>query len=230
MIVADDLEQPGAPRSTRSATFKGDRHARTRAMSGPVGFLVFDTAIGPCGLAWSARGIYAAQLPEGSEEATRARLRIRARGAPEGEPPDFVMKARDSVVALMRGVAVDFSDTPLDLKRVPAFNRSVYAIARAIPCGETLTYGDIAQRLGDPLLARAVGHALGKNPIPIIIPCHRILAAGAKTGGFSAPGGVTTKLRMLAIEGALANDAPTLFDNDGVFGNVSGGTIRLRRA
>jgi methylated-DNA-[protein]-cysteine S-methyltransferase len=193
------------------------------------GIVVFDTALGPCGLAWSERGIVAAQLPEDDRGETHARLRARTGGAPEADPPLFVQDARDDVIALMQGAPVDFERTPLDLKRVPAFNRSVYAIARTIPPGATLTYGDIAQRLGDLTLSRAVGHALGKNPIPIIIPCHRILAAGAKTGGFSAPGGVRTKLRMLAIEGALANDAPTLFDNDGVFGNLSGGTIRLRR-
>jgi methylated-DNA-[protein]-cysteine S-methyltransferase len=193
------------------------------------GIVVFDTALGPCGLAWSERGIVAAQLPEDDPAETRARLRARTGSAPEADPPPFVQDARDDVIALMQGAPVDFERTPLDLKRTPAFNRSVYAIARTIPPGATLTYGDIAQRLGDLTLSRAVGHALGKNPIPIIIPCHRILAAGAKTGGFSAPGGVRTKLRMLAIEGALANDAPTLFDNDGVFGNLSGGTIRLRR-
>jgi methylated-DNA-[protein]-cysteine S-methyltransferase len=193
------------------------------------GILIFETALGFCGLAWSERGIVAAQLPEGGETATRDRLRARMRGAAEADPPPFVLDARDDVIGLMRGAPIDFMRTPLDLKRTPAFNRSVYAIARTIPPGATLTYGDIAQRLGDIGLSRAVGHALGKNPIPIIIPCHRVLAAGAKTGGFSANGGVETKLRMLAIEGALANDAPTLFDNDGIFGNVSGGTIRLRR-
>ncbi|MBN8957186.1 MAG: methylated-DNA--[protein]-cysteine S-methyltransferase [Rhizobiales bacterium] len=194
------------------------------------GILVFDTALGPCGLAWSERGIVAAQLPEDDPAETRARLRARTGGAPEADPPPYVQDARDDVIALMQGAPVDFERTPLDLKRTPAFNRSVYAIARTIPPGATLTYGDIAQRLGDLTLSRAVGYALGKNPIPIIIPCHRVLAAGAKTGGFSAPGGVRTKLRMLAIEGALANDAPTLFDNDGIFGNLSGGTIRLRRS
>jgi methylated-DNA-[protein]-cysteine S-methyltransferase len=194
------------------------------------GIVVFDTALGPCGLAWTDRGIVAAQLPEDDPAETRARLRARTGSAPEADPPPFVQDARDDVIALMQGAPVDFERTPLDLKRTPAFNRSVYAIARTIPPGATLTYGDIAQRLGDLTLSRAVGYALGKNPIPIIIPCHRVLAAGAKTGGFSAPGGVRTKLRMLAIEGALANDAPTLFDNDGIFGNLSGGTIRLRRS
>jgi methylated-DNA-[protein]-cysteine S-methyltransferase len=194
------------------------------------GIVVFDTALGPCGLAWTERGIVAAQLPEDDPAETRARLRARTGSAPEADPPPFVQDARDDVIALMQGAPVDFERTPLDLKRTPAFNRSVYAIARTIPPGATLTYGDIAQRLGDLTLSRAVGYALGKNPIPIIIPCHRVLAAGAKTGGFSAPGGVRTKLRMLAIEGALANDAPTLFDNDGIFGNLSGGTIRLRRS
>jgi methylated-DNA-[protein]-cysteine S-methyltransferase len=96
---------------------------------------------------------------------------------------------------------------------VPAFNRRVYEIAREIPAGATLTYGEIATRLGDPRAARDVGEALGKNPFPIVVPCHRVLAAGGKSGGFSAPGGAATKLRMLSIERAQTGAAPTLFDD-----------------
>jgi methylated-DNA-[protein]-cysteine S-methyltransferase len=103
-------------------------------------------------------------------------------------------------------------DVALDLDDVPAFNRSVYEIARQIPPGKTLTYGDIAKRLGGVELSRNVGQALGHNPCPIVVPCHRVLAAGNKPGGFSANGGVKTKLKMLAIEGALVNHTPGLFD------------------
>jgi methylated-DNA-[protein]-cysteine S-methyltransferase len=95
------------------------------------------------------------------------------------------------------------------MTRVPAFHRAVYAVARAIPPGETLTYGEVARRLGDPGSARAVGQALGRNPFAIIVPCHRVVAAGGATGGFSAHGGAATKRRILAIEGA-GGDAPTL--------------------
>ena len=93
---------------------------------------------------------------------------------------------------------------PVDLERVPEFNAKVYEIARRIPAGETLTYGQIAVKLGDRLLARDVGAALGKNPWPIVVPCHRVTAAGGKLGGFTARGGADTKLRLLEIEGAAA--------------------------
>ena len=117
----------------------------------------------------------------------------------------------------MKGDARDFSGVALDLGNVPDFNQKVFAIARTIPAGQTLTYGEIATRLGDRLLARDVGQALGQNPFPIVVPCHRVLAAsgksgGIKTGGFSAPGGVDTKLRMLSIERAQPG-GPTLFDD-----------------
>jgi methylated-DNA-[protein]-cysteine S-methyltransferase len=104
------------------------------------------------------------------------------------------------------------NDVTIDTDGLPELNRKVYVIARTIPPGSTLTYGEIAERLGDKLLAREVGQALGQNPIPLIVPCHRVLAAGGKTGGFSAPGGVVSKLRLLTIEGAQPN-GPTLFDN-----------------
>jgi methylated-DNA-[protein]-cysteine S-methyltransferase len=97
------------------------------------------------------------------------------------------------------------------MARVSDFERQVYAIARKIPPGETLTYGDIAEKLGDKLLSRDVGQAMGKNPFPIVVPCHRVVAANGKLGGFSAAGGVDTKLKMLAIEGAAVGGQPDLF-------------------
>jgi methylated-DNA-[protein]-cysteine S-methyltransferase len=112
---------------------------------------------------------------------------------------------------LLRGELKDLSHVRIDLERVPEFNRRVYDVARTIGPGKTLSYGEIAERLGDRLLARDVGQALGQNPIPIIVPCHRVLAAGGKMGGFSAPGGAATKLRLLSIEGAQPG-GPTLFD------------------
>lgn len=125
--------------------------------------------------------------------------------------------AVDGIVALLRGEAIDLLAIELDMERVPPFHRRVYEVARTVPPGKTLSYGEIAARLGDPGVARAVGQALGRNPCPIIVPCHRVLAAGGKIGGFSANGGVTTKLRLLLIEGARMNDAPTLFDRDPAF-------------
>ena len=110
--------------------------------------------------------------------------------------------AIEGIVALLTGEARDLSDVPLDLDEVPEFHCKVYDVARTIKPGTTLWYGEIAARLGEPDAARAVGQALGRNPIPIIVPCHRVLAADGATGGFSAPGGTATKLRLLAIEGA----------------------------
>jgi len=174
------------------------------------GFALFETSLGVCGIAWNARGITGLQLPETSAEATRARLQRRWPGAVESEPPADVRRAIDQVLALLGGAAVDLLDVALDLDGVPEFHRRVYEVARSIPPGRTLTYGDIARRLGVPQEAREVGQALGRNPVAIIVPCHRVLAANGRMGGFSASGGVATKRRMLEIEGALGGGP--LFD------------------
>jgi len=175
-------------------------------------FTLFDTAIGACAIAWGPRGIHSVQLPMGSAEKTRARIRQRHGDIPEAPPPAAVQRAIDRIVALLAGQSDDLMDIELDLEDVPAFHRGVYDIARTIPPGQTMTYGDIAKRLGGVELAREVGQALGRNPCPIVVPCHRVLAAGNKPGGFSANGGVVTKLKMLEIEGARVNYTPNLFD------------------
>jgi methylated-DNA-[protein]-cysteine S-methyltransferase len=175
-------------------------------------FALFDTPIGICGIEWGARGINGLQLPMGSDEKTRARIRQRRGDIKEAGPTDEVQRAIDRIVKLLAGERDDLRDIALDLDGVPEFNRGVYDIARAIPPGQTLTYGDIAKRLGGVELSRDVGQALGRNPCPIVVPCHRVLAAGQKPGGFSAQGGVDTKLKMLAIEGAAVNHTPSLFD------------------
>jgi methylated-DNA-[protein]-cysteine S-methyltransferase len=174
-------------------------------------FILFDTALGCCALVWGERGIVGAFLPEAHEAAMRRRIARRFPEAQEAEPPPGVARTRDAVAALLRGEASDLSAAALDMASVPEFHRRVYEIARTIPPGGTLTYGDIAARLGDPLAARDVGEALGKNPFPIIVPCHRVVAAGGKLGGFSARGGVGTKRRMLAIESAHAAGGLPLF-------------------
>jgi methylated-DNA-[protein]-cysteine S-methyltransferase len=176
-------------------------------------FALFDTAVGPCGIAWNARGVAGVQLPEQRESATRVRLQRRYPEACEASPPDDIQRVIDDIAALLHGEKRDLSAVALDMEGVPQFNQDVYAVARTIPAGATLSYGDIATRLGDRSVAREVGEALGQNPFPIIVPCHRVLAAGGKVGGFSAAGGVTTKLRLLDIEGAQVGDAPTLFDS-----------------
>ena len=173
------------------------------------GFTLFDTAIGRCGIAWSDDGIAALQLPEATDAATRARIARTCPAVVEAPPPPAAEAAIASVAALLRGEPADLSDIALDLSGVPDFDRRVYAAARAIPAGRTQTYGALAARLGDPGAARAVGGALGRNPVAIIVPCHRVVAAGGAMGGFSAGGGVATKRRILAIEGARG-DAPFL--------------------
>ena len=175
-------------------------------------FALFDTPIGICGIEWGPRGINGLQLPMGSDEKTRGRIRQRRGDIDEAMPTEAVQRAIDRIVKLLAGERDDLRDIQLDLDGVPEFNRGVYDIARTIPPGETMTYGDIAKRLGGVELSRDVGQALGRNPCPIVVPCHRVLAAGKKPGGFSARGGVDTKLKMLAIEGAVVNHTPSLFD------------------
>lgn len=175
-----------------------------------VGLTVFDTAIGACGLAWRDDVVIGTSLPSGGAAATRAWLARRFPDAVPGTPGAPVQAAVDGIVALLSGARVDLAWVELDFSGVPEFNRGAYEIARTIPPGKTLTYGDIAHRLGRPGSAQAVGQAMGNNPYSIVVPCHRVLAAGGKDGGFSARGGVETKRRMLVIEGALA-DEPTLF-------------------
>jgi methylated-DNA-[protein]-cysteine S-methyltransferase len=175
------------------------------------GFALFDTAIGLCGVAWNAVGLTGVMLPLTEGGDPRARMARRHPDAAETEPPGAVAEAIAGMQALLRGEKRDLREVRLDDGHIAPLATQVYAISRAIPPGQTLTYGDIAKRLGDISLSRAVGQALGANPWPIVVPCHRILAAGGRKGGFSAPGGADTKLRMLEIEGALAPDTLPLF-------------------
>lgn len=175
-------------------------------------FALFDTAIGRCGIVWSERGVARVGFPERSERATRQRLLRRFPDARGIALPPQIQRAIDDIVALLAGERRDLTHVRIDTADLPEFNRRVYAVARGIPPGTTLSYGEIAERLGDKALARDVGQALGQNPLPIIVPCHRVLAAGGKMGGFSAPGGIETKLRLLEIEQAQPG-GPTLFDH-----------------
>ena len=177
-----------------------------------LGYTLFDTAIGRCGICWADKGIIGAALPGPSDAQMRGRFDERFPGAREAEPPPEYADVIDGVVALMSGEKRDLSDAPLDLSATLPFHQRVYAVVRAIPPGETLTYGEVAARMGEPReAARAVGEAMGRNPVPILMPCHRVLGAGGKPGGFSAPGGVETKLKMLQIEGATVGETPALF-------------------
>lgn len=174
-------------------------------------FALFDTAIGCCGIAWGEAGIRGVQLPQADAQQTRQLMRRRFPGAHEAVLPVQVQAAIAGVTAMLRGEAHDLSALVLDMRGVPAFHQRVYAVTRSIPPGQTLTYGEVAARLGEPGAARAVGQALGRNPFAPVVPCHRVLAAGDKPGGFSASGGVRTKLRLLLIEGAMRG-TPGLFD------------------
>ncbi len=181
-------------------------------MTKTLAYSLFETAIGSCAIAWGENGITGVSLPEAHETALRARFAQRFPAAKEAPPPSAIGEAIERIQALLKGKADDLSDIVLDDVDVPSFDKRVYDVARRIPPGSTLTYGEIAKQLGDPLKAREVGQALGRNPFPIIVPCHRVLAANGKTGGFSATGGVETKFRMLAIERARTDNAPSLFD------------------
>jgi methylated-DNA-[protein]-cysteine S-methyltransferase len=176
------------------------------------GFTLFDTIIGRCGLAWGARGLIGVQLPQSAPGAAWARLRRRFPDAVETEPPPEVEAVIARVHDLLAGARDDLADVRLDLEGQPAFNLRVYAIARAIAPGEVSTYGEVARAMGEPGAARAVGKALGENPWPIVVPCHRVLAASGGMGGFSAPGGAETKARLLTLEKARTSPVPTLFD------------------
>ncbi|WP_445501572.1 methylated-DNA--[protein]-cysteine S-methyltransferase [Microvirga sp. G4-2] len=174
-------------------------------------YTLFDTPIGVCGLAWNGRGVVGLQLPEDNASKTRSRIAKRFPGISEASPPADIQQIIADVIALLKGEARDLSNVPLDMEGVPELHRRVYEVALSIPPGRVLTYGEIASRLGVGN-ARLIGQALGKNPFAVIVPCHRVVAAGGKLGGFSANGGSMTKRRLLAIEGARRDEGPTLFD------------------
>lgn len=176
------------------------------------GFCVFDTAIGPCGIAWREASIAGVQLSEGDEARTRAHMQRRFPDAAEAPPPPEVAAIMSRLRRSLEGEPDPMLDVPLDLDSLAPFQRRVYEVTRAIAPGRTLTYGEVAAALGEPGAARAVGQALGHNPFAPIVPCHRVLAARCGPGGFSAEGGVVTKLRLLEMEQARFGAEPGLFD------------------
>ncbi|UAK33677.1 methylated-DNA--[protein]-cysteine S-methyltransferase [Nocardia asteroides] len=201
--------EPPATETTGSATEPGasGRHAAAT---------LFDTTIGCCAIAWSSEGVIRFQLPEASPAATRARITRRRAGHPDAEileepPTDAIAETIAGIRAHLAGELDDLRWIALDTSGIPQFHRAVYAVARAIDPGHTLSYGQVADRVGAPGAAQAVGQALGRNPIPLIIPCHRVLAADHALHGFSAPGGIDTKQRLLTIERTSGFGEPTLF-------------------
>lgn len=177
-----------------------------------VGWALFDTPIGPCALAWdAAQVVTACRLPAADVATTRQQVARWVGAVPEGTPPPALAAVTGRIAAVLQGAADTLEDVPLALDRVPPFHRRVYEAARRIVPGRTVHYGELALQLGDPRAARAVGQALGANPFAPIVPCHRVLAAGGRPGGFSAPGGLATKLRMLELERACFGGQPGLF-------------------
>ena len=166
-------------------------------------YTLFPTAFGTCGIAWRDSGLTRLQLPERDVSATERRLAARATPGLADEDVPWVAWA---VVALQRyfaGRPVDFSGISLDVSACSPFHQRIYEALRGVPFGQTTTYGALAAEVGAPDAARAIGQAMGRNPIPVIIPCHRVLASGGKIGGFSAPGGATTKEKLLTLEGVV---------------------------
>lgn len=183
------------------------------------GFALFDTALGCCGVAWSGHGLRAVQLPEADVATARRRLLQRAPGAAEAAPSALAQQAIDGVTALLGGARVQLGTLALDLRGIPELHARIYQVVRCIPCGSTLSYGQVAERLGDRQLARAVGQAMARNRFAPVVPCHRVLGANGQPGGFSARGGLRTKLQLLTIERARLSDEPDLFTDDAIARN-----------
>ena len=160
---------------------------------------IFDTALGEFGIGWTDAGVARLQLP-GLDRADLL-ARINRNGATPGEPDRRIEAIINRIEDYAEGEPVDFTDVPLDLTGLADFHRRAYALLLQVNYGQTVTYGDLARQLGDVGLSRAVGQAMGANPIPLMIPCHRVLASDGKPGGFSAPGGASSKVKMLALEG-----------------------------
>jgi methylated-DNA-[protein]-cysteine S-methyltransferase len=171
-------------------------------------FSIFETRSGFCGIAWNNVGITRFQLPAKSAEGAQRMLLRRTPGAKPGAPTPVVAEAVAAVKRYFEGKETDFSRFKLDLGEQDAFFERIYGAARHVGWGRTTTYGALAKELGaGPEAARDVGQAMANNPVALIIPCHRVLAAGGKIGGFSAPGGSASKIRMLALEGVYVEPA-----------------------
>ena len=183
-------------------------------MASPRSFALFATALGTCAIAWNDVGLTGVWLPEANPESLRRKLARHGAGARESEPDGTIADVVDAITRLLAGELVDLADVALDDTGIDAFDRRVYAVTRTIAPGRVLTYGEVAARVGVDATARAVGQSLGRNRMPIVVPCHRVVATGGGLGGFSAPGGTETKRRMLAIEDARPGGPPDLFDSD----------------
>jgi methylated-DNA-[protein]-cysteine S-methyltransferase len=176
-------------------------------------YSLFDSAFGRCGLAWNERGLLSVSLPGADDQATCTQLLRRERELQRSDSgwPAFVSQAVAHMQAHLGGLPRDLREVPLDWSGMHDFERRVCEAARALDPGRTCTYGEMARDLGEPAAMRAVGQALGHNPWPLLVPCHRVLAAGGKLGGFSAPGGSDTKRRLLVLEAGMVRREGELF-------------------
>jgi methylated-DNA-[protein]-cysteine S-methyltransferase len=171
-------------------------------MSEAAQYHVFETAMGFCAIAWSDAGVARFQLPTKNAEAADRLMRRRAPSAEPGAPPEELAAVVEAAKRYFAGEEMDFSSVQVDLGGEDAFFAQIYGALRRVGWGRTTTYGALAKEVGaGSEAARDVGEAMARNPAPLIIPCHRVLAAGGKIGGFSAPGGSKTKARMLELEG-----------------------------
>ena len=171
-------------------------------------YQLFQTAHGFAALAWNERGVTSFRLPASTAEETRRALLRRLPGAIEAEPPRPMADLIQAIGRYFEGERIDFVGFPIDLGQQDPLFAKVYDLVRRLGWGETTTYGEVAKSLGEgPEVARDVGQAMARNPIPLIVPCHRVLAAGGKIGGFSAPGGSHAKVRMLQLEGTAPQPA-----------------------
>jgi len=167
-------------------------------------YVAVETAIGAFGVAWTDAGIVQTWLHARTVARAREQILHAYPGAVESAPPPSIAAAIRDVQSLLSGEHVDLLSAQLDMTGVPHFDRRVYELARTIGPGSTMTYGEIAKALGEePMRARDVGVALARNRFAPIVPCHRVVAAGGKLGGYSAPGGTETKRRLLQLEGAV---------------------------
>lgn len=182
------------------------------------GFAFFETPAGLCGLAWNdTLAIAGGQLPEATPALTRQRLAQRYPQWAEVVPPPAIAAVIARLAAALQGAPDTLEDVPLDDADVPEFHRRVYALARRIPPGRTRSYGELAAELGGPAVARAVGQALGRNRFAPLVPCHRVLGASGQSGGFSGPGGLKTKLKLLQLEGARLGASASSDEQPGLF-------------
>jgi len=177
-------------------------------------FAFFPTALGLCAVAWNEVGLTGVWLPEAEPGSLRRKVARRCEDAEESAPSGAIVEAVEAIARLLAGERVDLSGVAVDSAGIDDFDRRVYAVTRTIAPGRVLTYGEVAARVGADASARAVGQSLGRNAMPIVVPCHRVVATGGGPGGFSAPGGAATKRRMLAIEDAQPAGPPGLFDAD----------------